>query len=229
MTMASAVLGEWVYPSHITGWYHRDRGWHMSDGRSATVGSPPVETPRLFPPIPLLRPVANVRQLGNDGLDQIIARVLWSGRAGPELLELLTLVGDYPVGAVGHYRALVGEAPDGKQAERRFRELLRLGLVEVCTMQHRTEATRLRRGVPVTLSETGQRADRHVLSGTGRYVYCFFHVGTPVDLSKRTKLGRLRTLVRDRHDKKSCCGSRIGGPAGTTQVRIRYPSVHPRL
>ena len=202
LTMASAVLGEWVYPSHITAWYHRDGGWHMSDGRSATVGNPPVETPRLLPPTPLLRPVASERQLGNDSLDQIIARVLWSGRAGPEMLELITLVGDYPVGAVGHYRALVGEAPDGKQTEGRLRQLLRLGLVEVCTKQHRAEATtRLRRGVPVTLSETGQGADRHVLSRMGRYVYCLFHGGSPVDLPTRTKLGRLRTVVRDRHDK----------------------------
>ena len=118
------------------------------------------------------------------------------------MLELLTLVGDYPVGAVGHYRALVGEAPDGKQIEKRMALLKMLGLVEVCTMQHRAEATtRLRRGVPVTLSETGQGADRHVLSRMGRYVYCLFHGGSPVDLPQRTKLGRLRTVVRDKHDK----------------------------
>ena len=219
LTMASAVLDKWVPPSHITAWYHRDGGWHMSDGRSPTVGGPPVETPLLLPPTPLLRPVASERQLGNDSLDQIIARVLWSGRAGPEMLELITLVGDYPVGAVGHYRALVGEAPDGKQTERRFRELLRLGLVEVCTRQHRTEVTtRLRRGVPVTLSETGQGADRYVLSGMGRHVYCLFHGGSPGDLAKRTKLGRLRTVVRDKHDKKN----RAGGQGQVALPARRY-------
>ena len=207
LTMASTVLDKWVPPSHTTAWYHRDGGWHMSDGRSATVGSPPVETPLLLPATPLLRPVASERQLGNDSLDQIITRVLWSGRAGPEMLELITLVGDYPVGAVGHYRALVGEAPDGKRTERRFRGLLRLGLVEVCTRQHRAEVTtRLRRGVPVTLSETGQGADRHVLSRMGRFIYCLFHGGSPGDLAKRTKLGRLRTVVRDKHDKKTVLG-----------------------
>ena len=47
LTVASAGLGEWVYPSHITAWYYRDGRWHMSDGRSATVGdpSPPAPSP----------------------------------------------------------------------------------------------------------------------------------------------------------------------------------------
>ena len=202
LTMASVVLEEWIPPSHITAWYHRDDVWHMSDGRSATDGVPPEETPGLLPPIPLLRPVPSTRRLGNKRVDRLISRLLWSGRAGQKLLELLTLVGDYPVGAVGQYRALSGEAPGGKQTEERFRELIRLGLVKVCTNQARAEASkRFPKGVPVTLSEIGQGADRYVLTKTGRTAYCQLHGGRPEDLPKRTKLGRLRTEVRDKHDK----------------------------
>ena len=118
------------------------------------------------------------------------------------MLELLTLVGEFPVGAVGQYRALAGEAAKGKQTEKRFRELEKLGLVEVCTKQVRAEASkRLRKGVPVTLSEIGQGADRYVLTRQGRSVFCHFHGGRPEDPPKRTKLGRLSTNVRDKRDR----------------------------
>ena len=202
LTMASVVLRKWIPPSHITAWYHRDDVWHMSDGRSATDGVPPGETPGLLPPIPLLRPVPNTRGLGNKRIDRLIPRLLWSGRSGQKSLELLTLVGDFPVGAVGQYRALSGEAPRGKQTEKRFRELIRLGLVEVCTTQARAKASkRFPRDMPVTLSEIGQGADRYVLSQTGRTAYSRMHGGHPYDLPQRTDLGRLHTEVHDEHDK----------------------------
>ena len=121
------------------------------------MAAPPI----IFPVSFLLRRccnrVASVRKLGNKKFDRLIARVLWSGLAGQKLMELLTLVGEYPVGAVGHYRALIGEAPEGKQTEKRMATLQQLGLVEVTTKRARAKRSkRLRKGVPVTLSWIGQ-------------------------------------------------------------------------
>ena len=113
-------------------------------------------------------------------------------------MELLTLVGEYPVGAVGHYRGLIGEAPDEKKTEKRMATLQQLGLVEVATKRARAKRSkRFWKGVPVTLSWIGQGADRYVLTKTGRNVFCHFHGGRPADLLKRTKQGRLRTKLRN--------------------------------
>ena len=198
LTMAQAVLDRWVPQTLITGWHHGGDAWHMSDGWSVMDGRPPEGVPRLLPPVSALRPAASVRRLGRRRFDRIVGRVLWFGRAGPRLLELLTLVGAYPVGAVGHYQALVGEAPEGKTTEGRLRTLKGLGLVEVVAPAARaTVSKRLRKGVPVTLSQRGQGADRYALTRAGRTVFCTFHGGTPQDLSRRTKLGRLRTQLED--------------------------------
>ena len=198
LTMASVALAEWVPPSHITAWYHKDDELHGSDGRSVKIGSPPESIPRLLPPTPLLQPVASVRKLGNKDFDRLIAQVLWSGLAGQKLVELLTLVGEYAVGAVGHYRGLIGEAPDEKKTEKRMATLQQLGLVEVATKRARAKRSkRFWKGVPVTLSGIGQGADRYVLTKTGRNVFCHFHGGRPADLLKRTKQGRLRTKLRN--------------------------------
>ena len=196
LTMACAILRRWVPPSHITGWYHGDAGWHMSDGRAVTEGTSPEGGPRLLLRMSALRPEASDRQLGKKYFDRLLGRVLWAGRAGPRLLELLTLVGEYPVGAAGHYQALAGEASGGKTTEGRMKRLKTLGLVEVVTEKARARARgRLPRG-PVTLSPRGQGADRHALTRTGRSVFCHFHGGTPGDLPSRTKLGDLRTQLR---------------------------------
>ena len=198
LTMSQAVLDWWVPYHRITGWHHSGDAWHMSDGWSVMDGTPPEGVPRFFPPVSALRPAASVRKLGNKKLDRLVRRVLWSGRAGQKLQELVTLVGEYPVGAVEQYRVLAGEAPRGTATEERLRTLKTLGLVEVVARKARARARqRLRKGVPVTLSQRGQGADRHALTRAGRATFCFFHGGRPQDLAKRTKLGRLRTKLRD--------------------------------
>ena len=98
LTMAQAVLYEWVPLKRITGWHHSGDAWHMSDGWSLVDGTPPEGVPRFLPPVSALRPAASVRQLGRRRFDRLLGRVLWSGGAGRKRLELLTLVGEYPVG-----------------------------------------------------------------------------------------------------------------------------------
>ena len=202
LTMACAVLDRWVPPSHITAWYASHDGWHVSDGPSVLKGTPKGSGLGLLPSVSELRPVASVKTLGGKYFDRLLRRLLWSGRAGQRLLELLTLVGDYPVGSVGQYAFFVGEGPDGKKTKKRMATLERLGLVEVATPKARAKANkRLRKGVPLTLSARGQGADRYKLTQSGRSEYCFFHGGKPGDLPKRTKLGRLETEVRERRHK----------------------------
>ena len=198
LTMAQAVLDGWVPHNRITGWHHSGDAWHMSDGWSVMDGSPPEGVPSFFPPVSALHQAASVRKLGNKKLDRLVRRVLWSGRAGPRLLELLTLVGAYPVGAVSQYQALADEAPGGKATEERLETLKEKGLVEVVARKARATARqRLPKGVPMTLSQRGQGADRLALTSAGRTTFCHFHGGTPQDLARRTKLGRLRTQLRD--------------------------------
>ena len=193
LTMACAVLGRWVPPSHITGWYHGDAGWHMSDGRSVTEGTSPERVPRLLLRISELRPEASDRKLGKKYLDRLLGRVLWAGGAGRKRLELLTLVGAYPVGAVGQYQALVGEAPGGKTTKDRMKTLKEKGLVGVVTPAVRATGPK---GVPVTLSQLGQGADRLALTQAGRALFCNFHGGKPGGLSGHMKMGHLRTRRR---------------------------------
>ena len=203
LTMACLVLGEWVAPSHITAWYQSEDKWLVSDGTSVMTGSLPEENPALLPPVSVLRPVPSVRKMGTKKFRRLIARLLWSGRAGQKLVQLLTLVGEHPVGAVGHYRALAGEAPEGKLTEKRMARLVELKLVKVVAKRARARAAkRLGKGVPVTLSEIGQGADRYILTKMGLNIYCYLHGGRPEDLPKRTKLGRLWTQVREKGTKR---------------------------
>ena len=198
LSMACAVLSKWLPLPNITAWYYSDDGWHVSNGVSVWNGTPPRDVPWLLPPTSLLRPATSVRKLGkNRKLTRIIDRCLWAGRAGQKLLELLTLVGICPVGAVAQYQYLVGEKPEGTETRDRLKRLLELRLVEVVTENGRAKKPkRLRKGVPVTLSERGQGGHRHALTKAGRAVFCYAHGGRPSDLKKRTKMGRLRTKLR---------------------------------
>ena len=203
LTMACAVLNQWVPGTHITAAYYRDGEWWMSDGLSVLLGRRPRGSPLLLPPVLVLRPVASVRKQNEQSARRLMARYLWSGRGGQKLLELLTLLGEHPMGAVGHYRAVAGEAKKGKRTEERMALLANMGLVEVVTKGGRAKAgRRLRRGVPLTLSGIGQGADRYRLSQKGRSNFCFFHGGSPGDLPARTNLGRLWTKIRDKRTKE---------------------------
>ena len=186
LTMACAVLDRWVLPSCITGWYYSQDGWRMSDGTSVLTGARPEGIPRLLPPVSQMRPRASVRKLGGKKFDRLVRRLLWSGRAGQKLVELLTLVGDFPLGSVGQYKAFLREGPDGDTTKERLAILQKLGLVEVAAKKARARAEkRLPRGVPLTISARGQGADRYKLTVKGCVVYCLFHGGRPSDLPKR--------------------------------------------
>ena len=56
---------------------------------------------------------------------------------------------------------------------------------------------RWRKDIPVTLSERGQGAHRYATTLSGRVHFCYVHGGRPEDLFRRTKLGRLKTKLRD--------------------------------
>ena len=79
LTMACAVLGRWVPPSHITGWYHDHSGWHMSDGRAVTEGTSPERVPRLLLRTSELRPEASVQEAG----EEVSRPALEAGSCGP--------------------------------------------------------------------------------------------------------------------------------------------------
>ena len=114
------------------------------------------------------------------------------------MLRVLTLVGEFPVGAVEQYRALAGEAAGGKATEQRFETLKERGLVEVVARRAwATARQRLPKGAPMTLSRRGQGADRYALTKAGRTAFCNFHGGKPKDLRDRGKLGRLQTELKD--------------------------------
>ena len=188
LTMASAVLSEWVPPTHITAWWHNGRRWLVSDGHSVLTGIPPTEIYPLLPPISGLRRVMSVRRLGRRRFERVLVNCPWAGRAGQQLFRLLTLVGEYPVAAVGHYQALAGEKAGGGETVRRLAKLLELRLVEIVAEDAGIEPRRLRASVPLTISDRGQGQDRYALTTAGRSVFCNAHGGTPGALARRTKL-----------------------------------------
>ena len=190
--MAHATLIAWVSPDRITGWYYGDNRWRVSDADSVTWGTPLVELPRLSGRMKPLRSTMSVRRLGRRSLEGVLAPYRHVGRAWPKLLQLLTMVGIYPVGSVAHYQDLAGESPKGTATKERMRLLQDLGLVRVVTKNGRAKApTRSPAGVPVTLSERGQGGHRYITTKRGRVFICYAHGGKPGDLAGRTKLGRL--------------------------------------
>ena len=198
--MARAVLGEWVPPRSIAGWYHGSDGWHVSDASSALTGAPPQGMPPLLLPIKFLPPPPmSIRKLGNNTLANVLARSLYAGRRGQKLVQLLTLVAIYPCGSVAHYSPLMGEKRRGNETRKRLKVLEGMGLIEIVTKHGR--ATRRKRwpeDIPVTLSNRGQGEPRYAATLAGRVHFCYVHGGRPEDLFRRTKLGRLKTEVRDK-------------------------------
>ena len=192
LTMAVAVLGWWLPTSHIAAWFYSNDGWHVSDGLSLQTGEPPMKIPPLLPSTQFLGPATSERKLGTQRFDRIIDRSYWAGRGGRKLLELLTKLGEYPVGSIGHYKALVGEGPEGTETEVRLANVVERGLAEIVTRNYRVRVYRLPRGVPATVSDRGQGAHRYALTRAGRTAFCCAHGGRPSDLARRTKLGRMR-------------------------------------
>ena len=178
-------------------WYCRDGEWYVSDGISLHDGIRPEEVPVLRPQAGLLRPVASVRKLGRRRVQNLAKDRLRSKRDGRKLFELTTLVGNFPVGSLTQYTLLAGEEPEGRDTERRLKELVRLGFAEVVS-KYREPAAPVRpvKGVPSALSKRGQRAHRYALTGAGRVLYCHVHEGNPERLFARTDLGRLQKELR---------------------------------
>ena len=112
---------------------------------------------------------------------------------GLKMVELLTFVGDYPLGALGHYKALAGEGEKSSRTERRLKELVRLGLVEVVLEENcASEGDRdWSDAVPRQISPRGQGEPRHRLTDAGMLEYCKINGGLPVRLASRTELGRV--------------------------------------
>ena len=186
LTMACAVLSEWVPLNDITAWYYSDDGWQVSDGLSILIGRPRREVRPLIPSKDSLRPAPGVRKLGRRRFEGVTDRCHWAGRAGRQLFLLLTTLGQYPVGAVAHYKAFVGEGRGGNETEDRLAKLVQLGLAEMVAPNARATAGRLRAGVPVTISERGQGGHRYALTTAGRAAFCRAHGGLPADLAAWT-------------------------------------------
>ena len=209
--MASATLAGWASSEQITAWFYGNDGWRVSDTDSLLWGSEMMQLPTLSglmetPP----EPTMSVRQLGRRSLEGVLAPYLHTGRAWPALLRLLTLVGQYPMGAIAHYQNLVGESPTvtatrkgmnrptGTTTKDRMKRLKDLGLVTVAAKNRRAAAPKKwRRGVPVTLTERGQGGNRYITTTRGRVFICYAHGGKPSDLAARTKLGRLRAKRKE--------------------------------
>ena len=203
LRLALEVLVPWVSPGNISVWYYEKGDWSFSDGYSASNGEPP-ETLPLRPSTGRLVPQPNTRRL--PGNPRALTRELtwsdfrhtvtpprWSGRAGLKMVELLTFVGDYPLGALGHYKALAGEGEKSSRTERRLNELVRLGLVELVLEEDcASEGDRdWSDAVPRQISPRGQGEPRHKLTDAGMLEYCKANGGLPVRLASRTELGRV--------------------------------------
>ena len=195
LSMACEVLSWWLSPHNITGWFYGD-DWHLSTALSARTGMPPQEIPSLLEPMDSLRPAMSVRMLGKQRLEGVLNRCPWAGRLGRTLFALLTKLGEFPVEAMSHYKSFVGESPDGTETEKRMAKLMALGLAEVVTPNVRVTVDRLPRDVPATVSARGQGGHRYALTQAGRVAFCYAHGGRPADLASRTKMGRLRAMVK---------------------------------
>ena len=198
LQMACAILPQWVPPRCITAWYPSDGSWRVCDGYSVERGTRPRLAPRLVPTGgPSLHPSTSIRKLGKRKFERILERCHWAGRGGHELFRLLTAVGVYPVAAASHLKAFVGEAQAGTETNRRLRILVKMGLVEVVAEKARAQAKRVPKGVPMTISDRGQGADRYGLTTAGRTAFCSAHGGTPDALASRTEIKRPKEAKDD--------------------------------
>ena len=186
--MARELLSWWVPPANITAWHHGGDGWYVSDVESTITGRAPAELSPLLEPLEHLRAVASRRKLGPRRFDRITGGCLWSGRAGRKLFSLLTLLGQYPVIAIAHLKALAGEGRKGEETERRLTALVQRGLAEIAAPGVRATAKRLPRGVPRMISERGQGAHHYALTKAGRLAFWQAHGGRRSALYSRSGL-----------------------------------------
>lgn len=189
VTMACAVLSQWVPPANITAWYYTGGGWRVSTGKSVMNGEPPSELPPLLPPVNALRPVASEGKLGGLSLKKAIEP--WAGRGGQTLYQLQTFVGMYPAIALSHLQAFVGEPPEGKDTNRRLRELLKLGRAKVAAESVIDKAKGSKKGRPLGIALRGHYGLRYDLTGAGRTNFTLGHEGSPRQLASRTEIRKI--------------------------------------
>ena len=130
LKLACPLLAKWIVPTNITAWHYRDGSWNFSDAHSLRTGRPPTELYPLLPGIGRLRASISTRKK-HAKFEGIVANSLWSGRAGQGLVKVLTVVGKYPVAAIDHYKAWLGEAPTSTRFQDRLDQLVSWGLIEV--------------------------------------------------------------------------------------------------
>ena len=144
---ATPSCPDWVSPTNITAWYYCRGGWRFSDASSVRTGRPPTRLPPLFPTTGPLLNATSVAQIGPRRFDRIVSGSLWSGRAGHHLYRLLTLVGQYPVASLDHYKGFLGESETSTRSRKRLNYLKDKGLVEVVVEEGRaSDGTLLKKG-----------------------------------------------------------------------------------
>ena len=184
LCLAHAVLSGWVQAPSIAGWYYGSGGWHVSDAVSAPTGAPPEEMPQK----------TGETETGKHPDTQSLGWPRWpqAGRAadpgGHSSLRLRrSLPGPHgrETRRDGHQEAV--EAPGENGTDR--------GRHEAWPGHEEEEVAK---GIPVTLSERRQGGHRYAATLAGRVQFCYVHGGKPEDLYRRTNLGRLKTLIREK-------------------------------
>ena len=201
LMLGNSLLSDWVSPTNITAWYYCRGGWRFSDASSVRTGRPPTRLPPLFPTTGPLLNATSVAQIGPRRFDRIVSDSLWSGRAGHHLYRLLTLVGQYPVASLDHYKGFLGESETSTRSRKRLNYLKDKGLVEVVVEEGRaSDGTLLKKGprrwsdkVPMAISERGQGKPRYALTTAGRVLFCCAYGGAPSRLWTRTKQGSVKS------------------------------------
>ena len=130
LKLVNALPVEWFLRTHTLAWYYRNGGWHFSDAHSLLTGRPPTALRPMIFGIGRLRPSISTRK-EHAKFEGLLARSLWSGRAGQGLATVLTSVGKYPVAAVDHHKAWLGDAPASTRTQDRLDNLVNWGLAEV--------------------------------------------------------------------------------------------------
>ena len=144
LKLAQSLGPDWFRPTYTTAWYYGKDGWIYSDVLSVLTGRPPGERHALHSSIGSLRPSTSTRKQ-SWRLDRIVARSIWSGRGGQRLVQLLTMVGQFSVGALDHYKVLVGEARNSTRTRDRMNKLMAMGLVRVVVERGRASDVTLRK------------------------------------------------------------------------------------
>ena len=212
LKLAVEILVPWVSPANISVWYYEQGGWSFSDGYSASRGETPEILP-LWPSRGRLIPQPNSRRLPGkarahnpqptwNDFKHLVTPPRFSGRAGYKIIQLLTSVGDFPVGALGHYEALAGEGQTSSRTKRRLKILEGLELVEVAVEKGYARNGRVggegvrdwSNAVPREISPRGQGEPRYKLTDNkGMEEYLKVNGGTPERLASLTQLGSVET------------------------------------